>query len=235
MGRFNECCPSLAHKLITTINKATNMRRNVLFSTTLALLLAASLTLAPSAHAQIGIGGGLNFNQLDDISATNANATYESSTGYHVGVFYDLGLGPIAIRPGVMYRQLGTYEFGDIPGVEGEEVDIELNAVEVPIDVRWRVLPLPLVKPYVLAGPVLTFPQSSEDFGSTKSVNLNADIGAGVEITLPGVGLTLMPELRYGIATGSILEDEFEIGGVEVDPQDNPRLNAIMLRLNVRF
>jgi len=234
MGRSDRRYPSLAYKLIIIINKATNMKRNVLFSATLAFLLAASLAFSPSAHAQIGISGGLNFNQLDDISATNANATYESSTGYHVGVFYDLGLGPIAVRPGVMYRQVGTYEFGDIPGV-GEEVDIELNAVEVPIDVRWRVLPLPLVKPYVLAGPVLTFPQSSEDFGSTKSVNLNADIGAGVEITLPGVGLTLMPELRYGIATGSILEDEFEIGDVEVDPQDNPRLNSIMLRLNVRF
>jgi hypothetical protein len=56
-----------------------------------------------------------------------------------------------------------------------------------------------------------------------------------VEITLPGVGFTLMPELRYGIATSSFLEDDFEVGGVEVNPQDNPRLNAIMLRLNVRF
>jgi hypothetical protein len=66
-------------------------------------------------------------------------------------------------------------------------------------------------------------------------VNLNADIGAGVEIVLPNAGITLMPELRYGIATSSFLEDEFEVGDVTVDPQDDPRLNAISLRLNVRF
>lgn len=194
-----------------------------------------AMVLATPAQAQIGIGGGLNFNQLDDINSTNADATFEGSAGYHIGVFYDLGLGAFAVRPGIFYRQVGTYEFGDIPGVEDGDVDIDMNAIEVPIDVRLRLLPQAPVKPYLLAGPVLTFPQEEQDFESTKSVNLNADIGAGVEIVLAGAGLTLMPELRYGIATGSFLEDEFEVGGVEVEPQDDSRLNAISLRLNVRF
>lgn len=206
------------------------MRQHALRTASLAVLLALAMAIVTPAQAQVGIAGGFNYNQLDDISATDVNANLDSKTGYHIGVFYDLGLGPIAIRPGLFYREVGTYEFSDL------EENIELNAIEVPIDVRWRILPLPLVKPYLLAGPVLTFPQSNtEGFEGTESVNLNADIGAGVEITLPGVGFTLMPELRYGIATSSFLEDDFEVGGVEVNPQDDPRLNAIMLRLNVRF
>lgn len=208
------------------------MRPNALRTASLTALLLAVLAIPPAAHAQVGLAGGLNFNQLDDISTGSVNANFESSTGYHIGVFYDLGLGPIALRPGIMYRQVGTYEFSDLP--TGAE-EINLNAIEVPIDVRWRILPLPLVKPYLLAGPVLTFPQSEDDFDSTESISLNADIGAGVEITLPGIGFTLMPELRYGIATSSFLKDEFEIGDTEIQPQDDPRLNAIMLRLNVRF
>jgi hypothetical protein len=206
------------------------MKQHALRTASLAFLLALATAVMTPAQAQIGIAGGLNFNQLDDISATSANANLDNSTGYHIGVFYDLGLGPIAVRPGIFYREVGTYEFSDL------QQNIDLNAIEIPVDVRWRVLPLPLVKPYLLAGPVLTFPQSNtEGFEGTESVNLNADIGAGVEITLPGVGFTLMPELRYGIATSSFLEDNFEVRDVEVNPQDNPRLNSIMLRLNVRF
>ena len=208
------------------------MKRNVLRTASLALVLALALAVTPQAQAQVGLAGGLNFNQLDDISATDANANFENSTGYHIGVFYDLGLGPIAIRPGIMYRQVGTYEFSDLPA--GAE-EVNLNAIEVPIDVRWRVLPLPLVKPYLLAGPVLTFPQAEGAFDDTESLNLNADIGAGVEITLPGIGFTLMPELRYGIATSSFLEDEITIGCTDIQPEDEARLNSIMLRLNVKF
>jgi hypothetical protein len=209
------------------------MKRNVLRIASLALLLAVVMMAASPAKAQVGLTGGLNFNQLDDIEAsTNVRANFQNSTGYHIGVFYDLGLGPIAFRPGLIYRQVGTYEFSDLPS--GTE-EINLNAIEVPLDLRWRILPLPLVKPYLLAGPVLTFPQSEDDFDSTESLNLNADIGAGVEITLPGIGFTLMPELRYGIATSSFLQDEFEVNGVDVQPQDEARLNSIMLRLNVKF
>lgn len=191
--------------------------------------LAVLLLAGPSRGQGVGIVGGLNFSQLDDIQATDVSASFESSTGYHVGAFVDLGFGPVSIRPAVLYRDVGTYEFEGVSG-DGE---LDLSAFEIPVDVRWRVLPLPLVHPYLLAGPVLTFPRSGDDSGGTEDVNLNADVGVGVELALGG--LTLMPELRYGIATSSFLEDEFEVGGVTVRPQDDPRQNSVMLRLNVRF
>lgn len=205
-----------------------------------ALLLMAMAATPELTHAQLGVSGGLNFNQMGDINAENVQANFESATGYHVGVFYDAALGPIALRPGVMYRRVGEYRFPEV-NVPGDidlpdEASFDMSQIEVPIDLRWRVLPLPLVKPYLLASPVLTFPRAEGELSDgVRSANLTADIGAGAEVRLPGLGLTLMPELRYGIGTTPFLKDEFDIGGATIRTQEEPRLNAVMLRLNVRF
>lgn len=214
------------------------MKRNAILASCLtALLLAASVIVTTPARAQVGIGGGLDFNRLDAIDATNANATFESSTGYHIGVFLDAEFGPLAIRPGVYYHDIGRYEFRDLDdGVDPDEtVQIDLSAVEIPIDLRLRLLPGAIGGPYLLAAPVLTFPRSEDDFEGTRSFNLTADIGAGLELELPRIGMTLMPEFRYGIGTSSFLEDSFEVGGTTVQPQDDTQLDAIMLRMNIKF
>lgn len=217
-----------------------NHRTAPLIAILTGLLLLAVGPLSHEARAQFGVSGGLNFNQLDDIRTENARANFESATGYHVGVFYDAALGPIALRPGVMYRRVGEYRFPEVDGPDDiglpDRASFDISQIEVPIDVRWRVLPLPLVTPYVLASPVLTFPRTEGDVSDgVRSANLTADIGAGAEIRLPGMGLTLMPELRYGIGATSFLEEEFTIGDTTIRPLEQPRLNAVILRLNVRF
>lgn len=201
------------------------------------LFFIASTVLLVPARAQVGIGGGLDFNRLDAIDATNASATFESSTGYHIGVFLDAEFGPLAIRPGVFYHDVGRYEFSDVgEGLEPEEtITVDLSAVEIPIDLRLRLLPGAVGAPYLLAAPVLAFPQSEDEFEGTESFNLTADVGAGIEIVLPRIGMTLMPEFRYGIGTSSFLEDSFEVGDTTIEPQDDPQLDSIMLRLNIRF
>jgi len=211
------------------------MKRNAPLTACLTvLLLIATATFTAPVQAQPGIAGGLNFNQLDDINTGSVNANFRSATGYHIGVFYDLALGPIAIRPGIMYRRVGEYHFPELQLPDRDSFSMSL--VEVPIDVRWRLLPTPLVKPYLLAGPVLTFPQAEGDLDDgVESTNLTADLGAGIEVTLPGLGFTLMPEFRYGIGATKFIKDEFMIGNTTVNPEDEPRLNSIMLRLNVKF
>jgi len=48
----------------------------------------ACATIAGLARlAQIGVGAGLNFNDLDDIEAGSVDATFDNATGYHFGVF----------------------------------------------------------------------------------------------------------------------------------------------------
>lgn len=206
------------------------MIRHTTRTVLLSLVLAAALAWMQPAQAQLGFGAGLNFNNLGDIEATDTDATFENSTGYHVGVFYNLNVGPISVRPGAYYHRIGTY---DLP--TGEEFD--LSAVEIPIDLRFTVLPTPIVKPYLLGGPVLTFPQGEDEFeDAVEDMSLTADIGAGLSFSLPGLGLTLEPELRYSIGVTNYLKDDFEVGPVEIQPEsDDQRLSKVMLRLNVMF
>jgi len=90
------------------------------------------LSTASPAQAQIGVAAGLNFESAGDIDTdTQENTTLDNSTGYHVGIVYDLGLGPVSIRPGFFYRKVGqTYEFPN----SIEEANAEVSAWEVPVD-----------------------------------------------------------------------------------------------------
>ncbi len=193
-------------------------------------LVAAALAAPGPAQAQLGVGGGLNFNSLDDIEADGARANYERSTGYNAGVFYDFGLGPLNLRPGVFYHRLGRLEFP-----EGAELD--LSAVEVPLDVRFQPLPIPVINPYLLGAPVLTFGRGDGPFSeAVEDVNLTADVGVGLQVSLPGAGLSLMPELRYSMGVTDYLSDSFQVGGTTVRPSSDARRHSkLMLRLNVLF
>lgn len=195
----------------------------------LALTLLAG-GAAPAGAQGLGIAAGANFADRHDIDVGNARATFDKSTGYHVGIELEAAAGPLAIRPGVFYQRLGTYDFPS-----GESFD--LSAVEVPVDVRLTVLSLPVLRPYLVAGPVITFPSANGAFGdAVKSASLTADLGAGVAIALPGSGFVLMPELRYSAGVTDYLKDSFQIGGTTVTPStDSRRLAKVMLRLHLFF
>lgn len=196
-----------------------------------AVPLALAVGTARSAQAQgLSIVGGLNFSDQDDINTTSADATFENSTGYHIGLSYEIGAGGLSLRPGIVYQKLGTFEFqGATTG------DFDLTAVEVPIDVRFEVLSAPLLSPYLVGGPVLTFPQGEGDLSDgVKDLSLTADIGGGVEIELGS--LRLLPELRYSIGVTDYLSESFDVGGTTVQPSDDARRAAkVMLRLHVAF
>jgi opacity protein-like surface antigen len=202
-------------------------RTSFAFSTLVALLLMAG-TAAP-AQAQFGVAAGLNFESVDDIeTSTQNNATIDNATGYHVGVVYDLGLGPLNLRPGLFYRDLGTeFEFPDSRG--------DVAAWEVPVDVRVSVLPLPLVNPYILGGPKASFYRSDVDEfdDALEEVTYSFTLGVGASLSV-GSTLTLQPELRYDFGATDYVSDDFEIGGTEFSPED-PKLSSFALRLNVLF
>lgn len=198
-------------------------------ATASAAALAFALISAAPAQAQFGIGAGLNFNDLDDIDTSSGGATFDESMGYHVGLFVNIGSGPVSVRPGVFYHQIGTYDFPD-----GDA--LELSAVEVPLDIRLTLAAVSPVGIYLLAAPVVTFPSSGEgDFGEAfEDMSLSADVGAGVAFQLPGGGLTLMPELRYSRGISDYWNDDFSVGAITVSPAER-RISKWMLRLNVMF
>lgn len=199
-------------------------------SVLLALVLLG-VASAP-AQAQFGVSAGADFDSVDDIRAEGEDvSTLESATGYHLGAVYEFGLGPINLRPGLFYRKVGSFDFPDT-----EEFDV--TAVEVPVDVRFTVIPFPLVSGYVLGGPKAVFPQSEGEFedNALEDISYTFDVGVGANVSVPGVALTLQPELRYEFGATDYIGEDFEIGDTSFQPSDSERkLSAFALRLNVLF
>lgn len=199
-----------------------------------ACALVLALAAAP-AQAQLGVAAGLNFESTDDIQASGSQeAAFDNSTGYHIGLVYDLGVGPLSVRPGVLYRRVGDIEFPS--GTADAVLSRSLSTIEVPVDVRLTVLPLPVVSPYLMAGPMVSFPLGEDELGDlTEDVSLSANIGAGATISVPGLPLSLQPELRYEFGLTSYIGEDAQVGDVSFDVQNEPKLSAFSVRLNVLF
>jgi hypothetical protein len=195
--------------------------KRIVLSTLFAALLLGSVAMP--AQAQFGVAAGLNFETADDINTSSGDDTFENATGYHLGVVYDAAAGPLKVRPGLLYRQVGEYEFG------GGRTEIE--RFEVPVDLKFT-LPVPLVTPYLLGGPMAVFPRVEDAFGDDfKDVSYSLNIGVGASISL-GEGATLQPELRYEYGINEYTEDE---GDLFEDSDDGPRFQGVALRLHATF
>jgi hypothetical protein len=187
--------------------------------------------MVPSVMAQLGIAAGLNFDRLGDIRTQSSSATFDNATGYHFGIFYDLGASPISVRPGIFILNAGDIYWN----LTGAVRSFDLTLIEIPIDVRVPLLHAPLVNPYVLAGPVVSFPRSDVEAvkDSFEDLLVSGSVGVGVEVTVPAMGLKLFPELRYAFGLSRFMKDSFSVEGVDFDVEDQTRLNAVMLRLGV--
>jgi len=197
------------------------------------LFLVFILTLWPgSAHAQFGVAAGLNFERLSDIEAFNVKTTFDNANGYHVGVFYDLGLGVAGIRIGAFYRDLGEFDAGD--SVQEDLQKVDMTMIDFPVDVRVNLTSTPAVSPYVLAGPVFSLPSSGNDVidGTLESLFISGNVGFGVSLNLGGI--RLLPEFRYAIGISRLVKDGAQIGGVDL-VANNTKVNTAMLRLGVIF
>ena len=184
------------------------------------LLLAAVFVAAtPLAQAQLipkfGVAGGLNFGSLSDA----AGADFESSTGYHVGVFGDVGFGPLAARVSLLYVKAG-----DIG--EGSD-DASVTFIAVPVDFKFR-FPTPVLKPYALLGPEARFATGDLADADARSVNLAINAGIGAELSAI-VGPSVFAELRYALDVTGFADNE--IFGVPTD--DSFKVSVFYLRVGV--
>ena len=193
----------------------------------LAAAALAAAFAAPAAHAQLGIAVGANFDRITDVDRGSAEAAYKSASGYHVGVTYTLGLGPVALRPGVFYTDISAFE----PEAGSGNLDrVNLDLIEVPIDVKLNVSPLPLVKPYVLAGPVFRFAQTSDDNGTYEKEDFTVAAAVGAGVGVSALGFRPYAEARYQFGLQNFAS---EIGGVPTD--GGGRVNSFMIRLGLTF
>ena len=211
--------------------------RGILRTAVLAVASVAVSTVAiKPAHAQLGVAIGLNFDSISDIDTGDREATFDNATGYHLGIFYDLSAGPLAIRPGLFYRQVQNVKVDILEAGSRITESFDLNLIEVPVDLRLR-MALPLLKPYVLAGPVFGFSSTGDDDfkDALQELTVAANIGIGVEVSLPGFTPVLYPELRYSFGVSRFMKEELSIGDFTFEADDAQRLNTFMLRLGIRF
>jgi len=184
----------------------------------LVLALGAALS-APSAHAQIipkfGVTGGLNFGSLSDA----AGLDLESSTGYHVGIFGDVGFGPLAARASVLYVKAGDVGEGDN--------EAGVTFIAVPVDFKFR-FPSPVVKPYALLGPEARFATGDLADADARSVNFAINAGVGAELDAL-VGPSVFAELRYALDVTGFFDDE--AFGIPTD--DSFKVSVFYLRVGI--
>ena len=155
--------------------------------------------LCPAAFAQfisVGVRGGVPLTGAFSDRTTGAGEgalhTFSGSNEYLVGPMVELHL-PLGfgVEADALYRPLDlNQEFAAGPATERSSSST--NSWEFPILAKFHFLPLPLVKPYVEAGP------SFRAIGSGIPNHMSSAgfaLGAGVEVKL--LKLRVEPELRY--------------------------------------
>lgn len=232
----------LPHFLTSTPESCCRIRdqtsvRHALAACAAALLLALGAA-PPAAHAQLGVTAGLNFAQAGDITdaagSLDQQVVFDEATGYHVGLAFEFGGDRLRVRPGVIFRTVGTYSLPDDAGVGDAAREFDVSVIEIPIDVRLTVLPIPGITPYVFAGPTMSLPRGQGDFSdATRTWSLSGGVGTGLSIEVQG--LKLQPEVRYQFGVTDYISDSFTIGNEVVDPADSPRFSAFGVRLNLMF
>ncbi len=193
------------------------------------LALGLICSLPTAAEAQIGILAGYNRDTLAEFLPENGFDLTDFTDGYHVGVFLNFNLATFSIRPALIYHRMPQL----VARAGEERVRFDIDMVEIPLDFRLR-LPLPAVQPYVLGGPVLTFPSSTfsgvDDLLTARPVR--AEFGVGVELDL---GFRLWPEVRYGFGIGSLMGSDVAVGSQVLRGDGEPRHDALTLRLGISF
>ena len=161
------------------------------------LIMFILLATATTASAQSGFGvkAGLNYGDNGEIEfedVTNAGDDIltekgDSKLGYHFGVFYRAQLGPVFLKPELLYTQTSSrYEF------RSQEADYDVSKLDLPILVGLDILgPL-----HIFAGPSLQYILDNDLEGVTledveNEFSVGAQFGAGVQFG--GIGL----DVRY--------------------------------------
>lgn len=161
------------------------------------LLFLFLLITSSAAFAQSGFGvkAGLNYGDNGEIEFTDFSEAgnniftekADSKMGYHFGIFYRAQLGPVFLKPELLYTQTtSTYEF------RSQEADYDVSKLDLPILVGLDIIgPL-----HIFAGPSLQYILDNDLEGVTlddveNEFTVGAQFGAGVQFG--GIGL----DVRY--------------------------------------
>lgn len=165
------------------------------------LTIVALMVLgATTSFAQLGLRGGLNFNSLGKAKVAleetgNGKEATESKIGFHLGAVYNIDLiGSFALEPGFYFTQKG-FKLNDD--------DANFNYLEVPVNVKWKLLDLSIIGVDTHIGPfaALALGGKWKTEGETwdlfkKSEGNSKRFDFGLQM---GIGVTLIKKIYAGV------------------------------------
>jgi hypothetical protein len=163
-------------------------------------IFVVSLFLVIGAFGQslsVGIRGGVPFTgALSDLTTHGVDVisrSFSDSNEYIIGPMVELHLPlGLSIEANALYRPLNvTTENQVAPQLTVFRTSNNVSSWEFPIMGKFRIPVLPLVKPYVGAGPNFRVAGSNLSFISNKGLA----VGLGVELKISK--LRIAPEIRY--------------------------------------
>lgn len=140
-------------------------------------------SLMAQSPINIGIHGGISNTKIKvkDIGHVLKSG---SNTGYMVGVFARLNLGPIYLEPSFNY----SHKEGEVKN-NSDKSSLKYNSFDIPVMVGLHVLDLPIVKLRAYLGPVASFTGKlkwdKSAFGNgidNDKVMWNGKVGVGVDV-----------------------------------------------------
>lgn len=186
-----------------------NIGKNLI---TAAVAAAALCPLRADALFDLGVKAGVNIANAD-LDVAGAPST-DAITGFTGGGFIAIGLGAIELEGDLLFSAKGYGYDEDISGAAATVVN-NFNYIEIPVLLKWMIIPVGPVKPYLAAGPSLSFLMSAESKtelagasdtqdikDSLGAADYSAVIGAGVRIGLAVV--SLHAEVRYAIGLADV-------------------------------
>lgn len=142
----------------------------------LGLLLVGSIASAQSFD--LGVKGGYLYSSIKDKDLKGIKT--EGNSGYLVGVFARLGGEVWFFQPELQYRVRSSDvvsasdAFKDILG-KGNKVEVKLKTLDIPLQVGYTILDLPLFRLAAHAGPVVSFKLADDTTVKNEVKNFNVD------------------------------------------------------------
>jgi hypothetical protein len=193
------------------------------------LIIITGMTSYAQSNGSLGFRAGLNYGSTGDLSqdATNLRTSPDDNIGYHFGIFVKADLGPIYLKPELLYTRIfSDYNIGrvntyklDMPLLVGFNVIGPVNIFAGPS--LQYILEMELDE-IDFAGNVFDFDEIEDRF------SVGAQFGASVYFNNLEIGLRYERSLNENVATFAANNG---IGNIRVDSRVEQFILALSLQL----
>jgi len=197
------------------------------------VILVILLSVSPVAAQKFGLSLGTNYQGLSATSLNGNPTTFGRQTGWHAGVWGEVGIGPVAARLGVRYLSAGKLLDGITSRYLSMMESYEITMLDLYLHGRMSFLQTPFIRPYVFAGPVVRRPVGNHPTlkGDLQTMSYAGEVGVGVRLDL-GI-IKVYPEIAYVFALSKFTERKWVIRGIRFEASKSPRLSMAMVRVSI--